>query len=953
MSNKLLAILKTILLLCLLAGVTSCAFSTCVDADDFGFTKTGVSSQANDQQKIFGEKEDQYIQWLSTGMVADGKRIVIVVRNVDPANHYNSYWTSWFGTPGDGRIPEFISLETWPEKTCVFNGQSYAARNMGFNKALTCPNPKARYAPVQNPPCLFTKGVGLYGLVTDPTNLTSPNTDQPTILDPTAFIDATTFHLGVTTNLLDHYESAGGYNGKPPAGMLSGGQLYFKILDRYYEDNAGQYNILIKSGFKTADAGVFAELIDMVDGMLTKATKKIYQTMVDPTKTELVKYVRLLVTVYIMISAIAFMFGLVELSHKEFILHLVKIAFMMALISPQSFDFFNNYFFVFFQDGVTEVINLMGQYQMGTEANIGSANTKMTMFDDLVHDFISGETIKKLLSLPTSSGFVGFVVMCLVFVLIVVYVINIVKAVILFLLSKIAIAILIILAPVFIPFVLFKFTRGLYDNWLKQLISYALQPVIVIAGLLLVNHMVIEQFHQMLGYRVCVEKILPPFELYRWTPQINWGAGPQAMPVPFDFDPKNSSVNGGKRCQAYECVDGKRYEDLPYLKAATDNVMLNDQVAINKIYNGEFVTFTDALKFLILIWLFVKFNDLIPKIARDLAGAGVTAPELQGAAEGAYQGAKGMVGAVGNLAYNVTDRASKGKLSAGVKKVKRTANKLYGQTVGKLDKKLGDGKGEFRGKKLFDETSRAVSSASKARAAKKAEAAKNRGLLSRFLHACVDIPVAIVKKTVSVAARATIKIATAPLTVGKAVYDAQTGKAAAKAAEANVGHKNFLEKQLEKSERGKQAVAMFGAVKVRAAQMYLKADAFLHDPFGAAEEELNKKLFGDKTRQEKADQKRAEAKELQDEIDAQSFREYVLGKKTAEDKQKQDANQTPAPALAPDPNVNANLEPTTLPHTQPDPTHSPHGPIVNPNPTLGQQPPRPPSGVKRGGGNKD
>lgn len=50
-----------------------------------------------------------------------------------------------------------------------------------------------------------------------------------------------------------------------------------------------------------------------------------------------------------------------------------------------------------------------------------------------------------------------------------------------FALSLIAIALLVYMAPLFVPFALFNQTKGFFDSWLKQLISYSLQPMILAA----------------------------------------------------------------------------------------------------------------------------------------------------------------------------------------------------------------------------------------------------------------------------------------------------------------------------------------------------------------------------------------------------------------------------------------------------------------------------------------
>ncbi|MGL9717177.1 MAG: type IV secretion system protein [Wolbachia sp.] len=52
-----------------------------------------------------------------------------------------------------------------------------------------------------------------------------------------------------------------------------------------------------------------------------------------------------------------------------------------------------------------------------------------------------------------------------------------------FILSLVALSVIIILSPLFIPMVLFQHTKGYFDGWLKELIAYSLYPVMLFAFL--------------------------------------------------------------------------------------------------------------------------------------------------------------------------------------------------------------------------------------------------------------------------------------------------------------------------------------------------------------------------------------------------------------------------------------------------------------------------------------
>lgn len=52
-----------------------------------------------------------------------------------------------------------------------------------------------------------------------------------------------------------------------------------------------------------------------------------------------------------------------------------------------------------------------------------------------------------------------------------------------FILSLVALSVIIILSPLFIPMVLFQHTKGYFDGWIRELITYSLYPVMLFAFL--------------------------------------------------------------------------------------------------------------------------------------------------------------------------------------------------------------------------------------------------------------------------------------------------------------------------------------------------------------------------------------------------------------------------------------------------------------------------------------
>jgi len=78
------------------------------------------------------------------------------------------------------------------------------------------------------------------------------------------------------------------------------------------------------------------------------------------------------------------------------------------------------------------------------------------------------------------SSVPGFIIGIIGFMFMYTMLFFLVKVLFTFLMSYMALLFLMILAPIFIPLVIFKVTKQYFDNWVKLIISCALQPVIIV-----------------------------------------------------------------------------------------------------------------------------------------------------------------------------------------------------------------------------------------------------------------------------------------------------------------------------------------------------------------------------------------------------------------------------------------------------------------------------------------
>ena len=81
------------------------------------------------------------------------------------------------------------------------------------------------------------------------------------------------------------------------------------------------------------------------------------------------------------------------------------------------------------------------------------------------------------------TGGIGLVIALSVFIMAICLIVAVIRAMHIFISSAIAIIIYIFVSPIIIPLVLFEKTKGIFDSWLTQLMSFTLSPIVLFAYL--------------------------------------------------------------------------------------------------------------------------------------------------------------------------------------------------------------------------------------------------------------------------------------------------------------------------------------------------------------------------------------------------------------------------------------------------------------------------------------
>lgn len=673
----------------------------CIPADDFGYPSVTISARYNTDtsatpQEVWGTTDDEVAIWRKTNYQVNGQPLTLVVANWryprDPNSEGSlSAWCPWYGKTGDEN-----KLSSFCTRLSLCQWENGVTTSTSIN------------APIVNAPCIIKSGIGLYGLIAQANQ--SPNESQTTASNPDhdPAHRFTTFHLGDphTYQLFDNFlepgesddsimpsdtsgtipvnprvvntnntntlipQHAGGivfqFSTLSPQLQtnLAGGDLYFKILDKYYNDNSGQYIVYLKSGITTYDSSPIQILVDQVkknflgtttDGQGTDSNWQQGANLSN-AKTGLIanlfnsiliqpayqNVVSILLTIYVFLTAAAYLIGTLRITHTELVIRVIKIAIVSVLLNPSyGWQFFNDNLFSLFLDG-SEFI----AYQIQSAASTGPSQ------GSILHLFVAKQTLAKVLAL-TFTSWTGPLFALLYIIAFVFLVCVSVRNAILYLSSLVMICIIIALGPIFICFMLFGFTRSLFENWLKQLTSYSLQAVILLAIEAFISVELSHQIYANLGFTVCetyfpnlgpafealklFDKNAPSTSLFSWYVPYPLKAGQfnnqkiniQVPEAHYQLD--SNGLKTSNYCEAYECSED-RYYDFPFL----DPKSPEDMQRLQNFFNGDFAQLSGILHLIMLIYLMHKLNQSAVSMANAITGTDANQANIAHAAMASY-----------------------------------------------------------------------------------------------------------------------------------------------------------------------------------------------------------------------------------------------------------------------------------------------------------------------------
>lgn len=345
-------------------------------------------------------------------------------------------------------------------------------------------------------------------------------------------------------------------------------------------------------------------------------SKRMYNVLVGGTTNAVgvvsnpfLETLRLVLVLYVALYGMFFMLGMVSDDRGDFVKRIFQVSIVSVLLTPDSWDFFNNYFFHLFYVGVDDLIAIFTSdftgsaltlydtpgiglsnldvgydYDAGTAAPLGSIPTQRIFniftFADITIDMLFNQSTWIKISGLLFHSPIGFIYIIIILMGIYIFIMAVFKALVIYLLAMIAIGLLLIVAPIFLIFMLFSRTRPLFDGWIKNLMVYTLQPVMVITALAIFNVFFYSAVHKLLYYRVCWQNVFrAEFDVGLFKiefPLLNFylpSSGGTPTPTGLDMPTEFFMVF------IYIVVTSAMYKFVDWMADLSSEIILNDKVA--------------------------------------------------------------------------------------------------------------------------------------------------------------------------------------------------------------------------------------------------------------------------------------------------------------------------------------------------------------------------------------
>ena len=288
---------------------------------------------------------------------------------------------------------------------------------------------------------------------------------------------------------------------------------YADKIDKFMQDNKVITTVVGKVKEKLIGSGTGADFEGSSQIFNAFITSSFYQSAVSAA-----------FVLFVIIYGFNIVVGISQPSIGEAAIRVAKMAIVSTFAMNWSefygtigsfFINFTDEMMLYFMDGFQNLYNLNSSSGAGGAAGAGAATGGAGLglvaadqiifqgLDTFIARICSMQTFAILTALFSSSGgySVAYGVMLATAIFFVLQ--SVLKVVSIYVFSLFARALLFAVAPIFLVFLLFNQTKNMFDSWLKQMVSYSLQPVLAAAFIGLFASLLTPFFDEFAQYKMC------------------------------------------------------------------------------------------------------------------------------------------------------------------------------------------------------------------------------------------------------------------------------------------------------------------------------------------------------------------------------------------------------------------------------------------------------------------
>ncbi len=313
------------------------------------------------------------------------------------------------------------------------------------------------------------------------------------------------------------FQNAGGGQYKTQFTSTTDGLLWMIVENAAgdYQNSTGQYNldVLSASARVSFNGDILTPLLIKIRSVIMNTSMTMFKNMTcynldDKSKCfDFFLYVKALMTLYVTVFALMFTVGIVKITAEDLVIRFIRLGFVAGLLNGSTFVFFHDTVYPMVTIFVDQIISNIQGYNLYDSQ--GHLNNPFMFLEDIMTNIFLGKILSLQYLALFSFGFSGVFYFFVLFFFLIVFLMTIVRAIATYLMAFVANAFMLSLAPIFITFILFEKTRSLFDAWVKAIFRFMMEPVVLLAGVIVLTQLFEMILDNLLNFSVCWKCAIP------------------------------------------------------------------------------------------------------------------------------------------------------------------------------------------------------------------------------------------------------------------------------------------------------------------------------------------------------------------------------------------------------------------------------------------------------------